>query len=131
LAVTPDFILSAGRNETLRELLASRGQSSMAAGGSTADQLQAARSGYPEKVDGLNFFDFQKVDWPALKTRWVEEAKKASETRSLTPRQQPISARVPDLLTGINPEVFPRHLHFMSGASWKDAKGIHFDERLE
>jgi hypothetical protein len=131
LAVTPDFILGAGRNETLRELLASRGQSSMAAGGSTAEQLQAARSGYPEKVDGLNFFDFQKVDWPALKTRWVEEAKKASETRSLTPRQQPISAKVPDLLTGINPEVFPRHLHFMSGASWKDAKGIHFDERLE
>jgi hypothetical protein len=131
LAVTPDFILGAGRSETLRELLASRGQSSMPAGGSTAEQLQAARAGYPEKLDGLNFFDFQKVDWPALKARWVEEAKKASETRSLAARQQPISAKVPDLLTGINPEVFPRHLHFMSGATWKDAKGIHFDERLE
>ena len=132
LAVTPEFILGAGRSETLRELLASRRQTSMIAGGSSAEQFQAARAGYPEKLDGLNFFDFQRVDWQALKTRWVEEAKRASETRSLAAQQQPVPAtKVPDLLTGINPAVFPRHLHFMSGASWKDAKGIHFDERLE
>jgi hypothetical protein len=35
------------------------------------------------------------------------------------------------LLTDANPQVFPRHLHFMAGASWKDAKGIHFDSWLE
>jgi len=131
LAVTPDFILGAGRSETLRESLALRGQGSAPGGGSTAERFEAARAGYPEKLDGLNFFDFQKIDWPAFKARWIEEAKKGPETRSLAARQQPISAKVPDMLTGINPEVFPRHLHFMSGASWKDSKGIHFDERLE
>jgi hypothetical protein len=38
---------------------------------------------------------------------------------------------VPDLLLNINPQVFPKHLHFMAGASWKDAKGVHFDQWIE
>jgi hypothetical protein len=132
LAVTPDFILGASRSETLRELLAARAQASAAGGPAAAAQFQAARAGYPEKLDGLTYFDFQKVDWPALKAHWVEEARKASEKQSVGGAQQkPVSAKVPDLLTGIDPQVFPRHLHFMAGASWKDAKGIHFDQRIE
>jgi hypothetical protein len=130
LAVTPDFILAAGRSETLRELLAARTQAS-AAGGPAAAHVQAARAGYPDKLDGLTYFDFQKVDWPALKARWIEEARKASDKKSTGATQKPVSTKVPDLLTGIDPRVFPRHLHFMAGASWKDAKGIHFDQRLE
>jgi hypothetical protein len=31
----------------------------------------------------------------------------------------------------MDPQVFVRHLHFLAGASWKDSKGVHFDEWLE
>jgi hypothetical protein len=40
-------------------------------------------------------------------------------------------SKTPDWLTNLNPDVFPRHLHFVAGASWKDSKGIHIDEWLE
>jgi hypothetical protein len=127
LAITPDFIVGATRNETVRDLLAARGSS----GAAVAAQFQAARATYPEKINGLNYFDFQKIDWPALKARWIEEAKKVSETQSATVQQKAAAAKVPSLLTDANPQVFPKHLHFMAGASWKDAKGIHFDQWIE
>jgi len=127
LAITPDFIVGATRNETVRDLVAARGSSGAAA----AAQFQAARAAYPEKINGLNYFDFQKIDWPALKARWIEEAKKVSETQSATAQQKAAAAKVPSLLTDANPQVFPKHLHFMAGASWKDAKGIHFDQWIE
>jgi hypothetical protein len=127
LAVTPDFIVGAMRNETVRDLLAAR-SGSTAIG---AAQFQLARAGYPARIDGLNYFDFQKIDWPALKARWIEEAKKVSETQTATAQQKAAATKVPSLLTTVNPEVFPKHLHFMAGASWKDSKGIHFDQWLE
>jgi hypothetical protein len=79
--------------------------------------------------------DLQKVDYQALKTRWIEQAKKSSpppkksSTGGSTSQSGP--GQVPDWLLNINPEVFPRHLHYLAGASWKDSKGIHFDEWLE
>jgi hypothetical protein len=127
LGITPDFIVGATRNETVRDLLAARASSSTP----VAAQFQAARAAYPDKINGLNYFDFQKVDWPALKARWIEEAKKVSETQSATAQQKAAAAKVPSLLTDANPQVFPKHLHFMAGASWKDAKGIHFDQWIE
>jgi hypothetical protein len=127
LAVTPDFIVGATRNETVRDLLATRSASNAI----SAAQFKTARATYPEKIDGLNYFDFQKIDWPALKARWIEEAKKVSETQNATAQQKAAAAKVPSLLTNANPQVFPRHLHYMAGASWKDAKGIHFDQWLE
>lgn len=127
LAVTPDFIVGATRNETVRDLLATRSASNAI----SAAQFKTARANYPEKIDGLNYFDFQKIDWPALKARWIEEAKKVSDTQSATAQQKAAAAKVPSLLTNANPQVFPRHLHYMAGASWKDAKGIHFDQWLE
>ena len=127
LAVTPDFIVGATRNETVRELLASRSTSNAI----SAAQFQSARAAYPDKINGLNYLDFQKIDWPALKARWIEEAKKASETQNATAQQKAAAAKVPSLLTNANPQVFPKHLHFMAGASWKDAKGIHFDQWLQ
>jgi hypothetical protein len=127
LAITPDFIVGATRNETVRDLLAARSASNTI----SAAQFQAARASYPERINGLNYFDFQKIDWPALKTRWIEQAKKVSEIQSTTSQQKAASAKVPSLLTDANPQVFPKHLHFMAGASWKDAQGIHFDQWLE
>jgi hypothetical protein len=131
LAVTPDFLIGAGRAETLHEFLAARAQGSASTNLAARAQFQAARAGYPEKLDGIDYFDFQKVDWQALKTRWVEEAKKVSEKQSAAGSPKAAAAKVPNLLSDANPQVFPRHLHFMAGASWKDAKGIHFDQRLE
>jgi len=66
-----------------------------------------------------------------VKARWIEEAKKVSEAQSTNAQQKAAAAKVPSLLTDANPQVFPRHLHFMAGASWKDLKGIHFDSWLE
>jgi hypothetical protein len=129
LAVTPEFIIAASRSETLHDLLAAR--STTAAGLPSAGPFQAARSSYPARLNAVNYFDLEKVDWPALKDRWVEEAKKAATKQNVSLSQSNVSPKVPDLLTNVNPQVFPRHLHFMAGASWKDAKGIHFDQWLE
>jgi hypothetical protein len=127
LAITPDFIVGAARSETVRDLLAAHSASNAP----LAAQIQKARAGYPGKINGLNYFDFQKIDWPAVKARWIEEAKKVSETQTATAQQKAAAAKVPSLLTGANPQVFPKHLHFMAGASWKDAKGVHLDQWIQ
>jgi hypothetical protein len=131
LAVTPDFVLAAGHSETLHDLLAARSAAAADPGPRAATPFQAARANYPAKLVGVNYFDFQKVDWQAVKDRWVVEAKKASAKAGSAGSPKGVSVKVPDLLTTVNPQVFPRHLHFMAGASWKDAKGIHFDQWLE
>jgi hypothetical protein len=128
LAVTPQFILASGRAETLHELLAKRTTGSAV---TIPAAYQTARAAYPGKLDGVDYFDFRAVDWQALKDRWVSEAKKAATKQVGGESNKPVSPKVPDLLTNVNPQVFPRHLHFMAGASWKDAKGIHFDQWLE
>jgi hypothetical protein len=129
LAVTPQFILASSRSETLRELLATRAASAAAV---VPAAFQTARAAYPGKLDSVNYLDFGGVDWSALKDRWVQEAKKATARQATgSGSQRRVSANVSDLLANVNPQVFPKHLHFMAGASWKDAKGIHFDQWLE
>jgi hypothetical protein len=128
LAVTPNFILASGKSETLHELVAKRAANSAAV---VPVGYQTARAAYSGKLDGVDYFDFRAVDWPGLKVRWVSEAKKASAKQSSAESKKQMSDKVPDLLTNVNPQVFPKHLHFMAGASWKDAKGIHFDQWLE
>ena len=103
LAITPDFIVGATRNETVRDLLAAV----QVRTASLRAQFQTARGVYPEKINGLNYFDFQRIDWPALKARWVEEARKVSGTQNATAQQKAAAARVPSLLTDANPQVFP------------------------
>jgi hypothetical protein len=129
LAVTPQFILASGRAETLHDLLATRGAAGAAA--TVPAAYQTARAAYPGKLDSVNYFDFHGVDWPVLKDRWVREARKANTKQLAGGSQKAPSAKITDLLTNVNPQVFPKHLHFMAGASWKDAKGIHFDQWLE
>jgi hypothetical protein len=127
LAITPDFIVGAQRSETVHELLAARPYSPAA----QSPQFLAARAKYPERLDGLSYFDFQKVDWPALKARSIDDAKKLSEAKTTTAQQKAAMAKIPSILNDANPLVFPRHLHFAAGAAWKDAKGVHFDQWLE
>jgi len=96
--------------------------------------FQAARAQFPASLAGLAFVNFQKIDYQALKARWIEEAKKSPERparKSPNDAPQSMSPQIPDWLLNINPEVFPRHLHYLAGASWKDSKGLHFDEWLE
>jgi len=131
VAVTPDMIIGASRIETVREVLASR--SSVAAGPSLASlpQFQAKRAGFPENLLGMSYFDFQKVDWQAALDHWVTEAKKAPVAKSAAGSNPTINSKLPDWLSQVNPQVLSRHLHTSWSASWKDAKGVHWDQWIE
>ena len=131
LAVAPDMILGANRVETLREVLAHRAHASAVEGLATAPQFQAGRAKFPEHLNGLSYFDFQKVDWQALKDRWIEEAKKSPVARTMNSSQNVVPSSAPDWLAQCNPQVFSRHLHYSVSVSWKDSKGIHWDQWVE
>jgi len=130
LAVTQDMILGTNRIETLREVFSSRAHAS-AAGLATVPQFQARRAQFPENLIGLSYFDFQKVDWQALKDRWIEEAKKSPVAKTVSSSKNTAPSTVPDWLAQINSQVFARHLHYSSSVSWKDSKGIHWDQWVE
>jgi hypothetical protein len=134
LAVTPTFVLASSRGETLRESLVKYSHANSAQAPVLPVAFQSARAQFPAAIGGLAFMDLQKVDYQALKTRWIEQAKKSSPTpnkKSPSSTSQSGPSQVPDWLLNMNPEVFPRHLRYLAGASWKDSKGIHFDEWLE
>ena len=128
LAITPSFILASSRIETLRDFLA---RASVTNAPALPRPFVDARAQFPGVVSGIGFLDFGKMDWATLKTRWLEEAQKARMKQSVAGAKQDTLVSTPNWLEQINFGVFPRHLHFMSGASWKDAKGIHFDEWIE
>ena len=130
LAVTQDMILGANRIETLREALSSRAHAS-AAGLATVPQFQARRTQFAENLNGLSYFDFQRVDWQALKDRWIEEAKKSPVAKNADSSAKTVPSTAPDWLTQINSQIFARHLHYSSSVSWKDSKGIHWDQWVE
>jgi hypothetical protein len=130
LAVTPEAILGASRSQTLRDLIARRTPMPTGAGFAVSPQLQTARAQFPEKLNGVSFFDFQKLDWQALKDRWLAEAKSA-EAKAPKTGAKISNPHGLDWLEQINTQVLFRHLHFASSASWKDAKGLHYDGWLE
>ena len=130
LAVTPNFLLASSRSETIREFLARRSVDPARA--SLPPAFQAARAQFPVDAAGLAFVNFQRIDYQALKTRWIEEAKKSPDRPAKkSANSAPDYNQVPDWLLNLNTEVFARHLHYLAGSSWKDSKGIHFDEWLE
>lgn len=131
LAVTPDMMLGANRLEAVREVLANRVKTSGGAGLASVPQFRAGRARFQENIDGITYFDFQKVDWQALKERWVAEAKKNAATKTASAAKGAAPPTVTDWLAQVNPRVFPRHLHYSSSVSWKDAKGIHWDQWVE
>jgi hypothetical protein len=126
LAMTPDLLLGAAKGETLRAALAHRA----AASESLPQNLQVARGQFPDKLNGFTYFDLQRLDWPAVKQNWTAQAKKtAAEAKAPDAEQK--ANRLTDWLTNVDPQIFPRHLHSLTGASWKDASGVHFDEWLD
>jgi hypothetical protein len=127
LAVTPNLILASSRRETLQQEIANRAHSSAALPAS----FQTARSQFPEKLNGVSFLDFQKLDWQALKDKLITESGKTSrafQEKGATPQA---NTAPPTWLLQFNPQVIPRHLRVSTSASWKDSKGIHFDGWIE
>jgi hypothetical protein len=132
LAVTSDMIIGASRTETLREVLANRSKGPAAGGLAAVPQFQASRAQFPEKLNSLSYFDFQKLDWQALKDRWLEIEKKSFAPKSADAAKNAVPAsRISDWFSNVNGQVIMRHLHFSSGVSWKDSKGIHWDQWVE
>jgi hypothetical protein len=131
VAATPDYLVVGSRLEAVRELLAARPQGTSASLAS-APGFQAARAQFPSTIDGLGYFDFRKVDWQAMKARLIAEANKApAAKRTPGAGKSAATAPTPSWMLDVNPEVFARHLHAASSASWKDAQGLHFDEWIE
>jgi len=127
LGVTPNFIYGAPKFESVKEAIAGRD----AIRAMVLTPVQTARLDYPAKINGLYFFDFQKVDWNAAKARWIAEAKKAAEKPNATAEQKAAAVKLPHIMADANSQVLQRHLHAMAGASWKDEKGVHFDQWLQ
>jgi hypothetical protein len=130
VAATSDYLVASPRLESVRELLAKRAQAATA-GLSTAPGFQSARAQFPATINGLGYFDFRKVDWQALKTRLIAEANKAPAAKHTPGSAKSASSPNAAWMLDVNPEVFARHLHVASSASWKDAQGLHFDQWLE
>ena len=126
LAMTPDFLLGASKSDTLRAALAQQAANTSS---SIPGNFLAARKRFPEKLNGFSYVDFQKLDWPALREKWIADASKSAQTKT-TNNSQAIPNQT-NWLDSVNPAVFSRHLHSVIGASWKDATGVHFDESLE
>jgi hypothetical protein len=131
VAVTPNMILAATRAETLREVLASRANASATAGLASVPQFQAGRARYPANLSGLGYFDFQRVDWQAARDRWMADMKKTPVAKSVSTPKEGLPSTAPDWLGQMNMQVVSRHLHYSSSVSWKDAKGIHWDQWVE
>ncbi len=127
LAMTPTLLFGSSKSETLRSYT---GRPPAGADAPSSKIILAARGGFPEKLDGFSYFDFQKVDWPGLKAKWIADSNKAAVSEKTTDAANK-DKRFADWLSQVNPQVFPRHLHVMTGASWKDAKGVYFDQWLE
>jgi hypothetical protein len=127
LAVTPDLLVGASRSETLRGTLS---QERPSGADSLPANLRAARAQFPEQLIGFSYYDLQKVDWPALQQNWrTQRDKAAAEPKNAGAMQK--TKILNDWMNNLNPTVFPRHLHSMTGGSWKDASGVHFDEWLD
>jgi hypothetical protein len=130
LAATSDYLVVGSRLEAVREAVAKHPQSA-SAGLAGAPEFQAARAQFPATINGLGYFDFHKVDWPALKARVVAEANKTPAAKRSPGAGNAAATPTPSWMLDVNPEVFARHLHVASSASWKDAQGLHFDEWIE
>jgi hypothetical protein len=127
LAMTPTMLFGSSKSDTIRKYIA---QSSNGADPSLPKNLLSARGHFPEKLNGFSYFDFQRVDWSGLKAKWAADVNKAAHDAKSTDEQKK-QRQLADWLNQVNPEVFPRHLHTMTGASWKDAKGVHIEQWLD
>jgi hypothetical protein len=130
MAVTDDAVLFGSTSDALHKAIAERGARGSAGKAALPERFTAMRSKYPEKLNSISFWDFQKVDWAGAKAHWIEESQKTA-AKGLAAKPGAASITAPSWLSQADPKVFAQHLHFASGASWKDATGIHFEEWIE
>jgi len=128
LAMTPDVIVASGQDESVRNTLLA-GKSTHVENTFVPQAWQNAREQFPKTINGLSFFNFQTIDWTAAKERWIAKSHKATTSREAQQKVAPDAFA--DVMKGLDPRVFPRHLHMSTGASWKDAQGMHFDAWIE
>ena len=133
IAVTPDMVIAASSIDTLRETLAYRAKASATGGLAGVPQFQANRGSAPPNLIGMSYFDFQKIDWQAAKDHWLQQPKKPQIAKGVAGAGTASTApsTIPDWLSQINPQSLSRHLHTSWSVSWKDAKGIHWDQWIE
>jgi hypothetical protein len=133
LAVTPSFIVASSRSETLHQFLARAPSAGAAIPANLPPAFQVQRAKFPAALNGFAFMNLQNVDYEAVKVRWIEESKKAAKLAAKNTGGSTEQSRTSqaEWLQNLDPQVFARHLHYLAGGSWKDAKGIHFDEWLE
>jgi hypothetical protein len=130
VAATSNYFVISSRYETVHEFVATHAKPGPSL--STVAGFQAARAQFPGTINGFGYYDFRKVDWPAVKVRWVADSEKAlAKARAAAADKSTVPSTPPSWITDINPEIFARHLHMASSASWKDDKGLHFDEWIE
>jgi hypothetical protein len=127
LAMTPNLLLGSTTAGSLQDAIA---HGTAATANSLPKNFRAARAQFPRTLSGFSFVDFQKLDWPAIQQNWAAQAVKAA-SQAKTSDAKEKAGQWNEFLLHVNPAVFPRHLHSMTGASWKDDKGVHFDEWMD
>ena len=128
LAVTPSLVLAGSSSQALQEDLSRRASSANA----LPSAFRTVRAQFPEKLTGISYLDFQKLDWEAIKEKLMESPTRSATKSFAQEKSAPAPAIPPSLwLMRVDPKVFPRHLHVSTSASWKDAKGLHFDGWIE
>src|SRR5262249_35997534 len=75
--LTPRCLLGAGKSETLRGYLEQAAAQSTRA---LPQNISAFRRQYSDKLNGFSYFDFQKLDWPAVKANWIAGSSKSAQT---------------------------------------------------
>lgn len=124
LGLTSDYLVGSTKLDTVRDTLARAGKSNPPA------ELVSARGQFPAKLNGFSYFDFQRLDWQAVKNKWIADAQKSAE-KATSAESAAASEKIIRALRDVDPKVFQAHLHRMVGASWKDAKGLHFEQHVE
>jgi hypothetical protein len=130
LGVTGDVIVASDRLESVRDALAQR-KSAAAENSQVPQAWQAARAQFPAKIEGINIFDFQRIDWAAAKERWATEARKAAAKANQKSPAEKNPSPFGKALENLDPQIFSRHLHLSASAGWKDAQGVHFEGWIE
>jgi len=124
------MILGATRIETLREVLAGRAHASTMAGLASVPQFQAGRAQFPE-ISAPRLFRLSESRLAGSEGSLDAGCEKERNGQNVSTSKEAVPSAAPDWLGQMNLQVVSRHLHYSSSVSWKDAKGIHWDQWVE